>query len=874
MGWILEKGVGTTLVSNLVLIAAAPPSTTHDVIGLALQHRTVHYGSWSSTPHTSQDSAALAGRNPAPNPPRQSGPETPPSKTAESVSQREEAAVAAARAPVRTPLEVPLELNGRFVGTISVEVDLQGSGLVDALRLINILRPALDRAIVSAIEDRVAGRQKVEIADLSFDGFSLAFDSGALTLRAQVSVSNVAQSRISIAEPEPAPDPAAFSPQEDFAAGLNLTAGQRYAHNDDGGFDPVRAALNGFVSIGGFGGVTLTGGIDYDSSAGGTRWQRREVRLIKDFYSSAVRATAGEFTPLSFGFQGSGRMLGLSLERAYSTIRPFQNVRPIGRQTFTLDREATVDVFINTIRSRTLLLQPGRYDVSDFPFASGTNSVRLEIEDISGRREIAAFDIFSDTALLSTGVTEFGFAAGLREAGSQLTYGGGPVITGFLLNGAADNLTLGAHAQVTEFAGQAGGVLVWGTMIGLFQIENAVSQSLNKGKSGLALSMDYRGEFSILERNDLRVVLTGVYRTRYFQDSFLQEPRNPQIWQIATQANWRAPIGLSLGVGYAYSRGRSPFGDVERIDLSLGRSFGPIGLTLGVSRIEDERGRNWRIGGGASVRFGSRFYGNARYDSQREMKELEISRAPNGELDDVNGSLRLGDDQDARGLSGRLNYVHNRFDAIVRHDRSIARSVRGSSFAQSSWAINTFIGYAGEQIAIGRPAPEGFIIASRHPTLSESRLDVSAGERVIARSGFFGPALVPINRAYGVQRFEAKVEPLPIGYDIGAGAFSVFPSLGAGYHFQIGSDASRMAVGTLVSSKGPIELAGGTVERISAGKAISRPFFTNKIGRFVADGLSPGRYRIVIGGRPVGEFELREDQEGMINVGKIEARLD
>lgn len=786
----------------------------------------------------------------------------------------QDAAPAGARLRVRSPLEVPLELNGRFVGTISVEVDVQGSGVVDAPRLLSLLKPSLDRTLTQAIEARIAGRQKVEMADLSFDGFQLRFDGAALTLRADVPIARVAESRISIAEPDPPPDPAAFPQQEDVAVGVNVTLGQRYAHEDGGGFDPVRGALNGYVNIGGFDGVTATGGVDYDGSAGKTSWQRREFRLIKDFYGSAVRASAGEFTPMSTGFQGSGRILGIGAERAYSTIRPFQNIRPVGRQTFTLDREATVEVFINDIRSRTLLLQPGRYDVSEFPFATGTNSVRLEVEDLTGRREIASFDLFSDTALLNPGVTEFGWAAGLREAGRQLTYGGGPVATGFILNGTADNVTLGAHAQVTRFAGQAGGIVVWGTKLGLFRIEQAVSRRSSNGRTGLALSVDYRGEFSLLDANDLRIVMTGLYRTSKFQDAFLSEPRNPQQWQIATQANWRAPVGISLGVGYAYSRGRGDFANSQRIDLSLGRSFGPIGITVGLSKIDDDRGRLWRAAAGASIRFGNRYYGNARYDSQRELKELEVSRAPSGELDDINGSLRLGDDRDAQGVSGRLSYVNNRFDAVVRHDRSVARTVQGASFAQSSWALNSFVGFAGGQVAIGRPSPEGFMIASRHPTLRKSRLAIASGERVVARSGVFGPALVPINRAYGVQRFETLVDPLPAGYDIGAGAVSIFPSLGAGYHVAIGSDASRMAVGVLASDKGPVGLAGGTVERIGAGKALSRPFFTNKAGRFVADGLSPGRYRIMVGGKPIGEFELREDQEGMVDVGRIKAQLD
>lgn len=771
--------------------------------------------------------------------------------------------------PVRIPLEAPLEFNGRFLGSISVEVDVAGAGAIDGPRLIELLRPALSPELNAAVGTRVAGRRRVELADLNGDDFRIEFDPAALTVRAEVAAAGVAQTRLSVAAREQAPDPAAFEPQEGFAAGVNVSFGQQYLHDTGDGFEPLRGTLAGFANLGGFDGVTLTAGLDYDGSAGDAL-RRREIRLTKDYYASAIRATAGEFTPATFGLQGGARILGIGVERAYSTIRPFQNVRPVGRQQFTLERESTVEVFINDIRSETLVLQPGRYDIADFPFASGSNRVRLVVEDAGGRGEIAAFDVFSDTALLDPGVVQFGAALGLREAGGTFDYGGGVAATAFALRGITNNLTLGAHAQATELALQAGAVSAWGTPFGFIRAELVGSRNAARGDVGAAVSIDYRGEFSLLEPNDLRVVMTGMTSTRDFQNAFIPEGQNPTIWQVAAQATWRAPLAVSVGLGYAYQRGRGPNLDNERYDLTLGRSFGRFGLNTTASRVNEGRGPEWRLAVGLSVRIASRLYGTGRYDSRRDLKEIEIARSTNGELGDVSGDLRLGEDRDARGLSGRVAYIHNRFDLTARHDRSVSLGPTGGSSAQSTWNVNTFVGYADGRIALGRQSPEGFLIASRHETLRGSRLDVKAGERVIARSGVFGPALVPIARAYGVQRFETAVDPLPPAYDLGAGAVSVFPGIGAGYHVQVGSDASRIAIGALAENGAPVALAGGTVERVGAkaGEA-GRPFFTNRAGRFVADGLAPGRYRIVIGGVAKGEFTVPEKGEGMVDVGTI-----
>lgn len=773
--------------------------------------------------------------------------------------------------PIRTPIEVPLTLNDKFLGSVSVEVDVAGDGAVDAPRLLELLRPAVDPALATALEGRIAGRRKVDFADLRDEAFTVAFDPLTLGLAASVKAGGLAESQVRLTNREPAPNPGQFDRQSDFAAGLNLSAGQRYLHERDGGFQPLRASAAGFLNVGGFDGVTLTGGIDYDASDESTRWRRREFRLTKDFYGRAVRATLGEFTPYVAGFQGSGRVFGIGVERAYSTIRPFQNIRPVGRQTFTLERESLVEVFINDVRSETLRLAAGRYDVADFPFAAGPNRVRIEVEDNAGRREVAAFDIFSDASLLNPGVVEFGVGVGFREGRRSLEYRTAPVATGYVQKGLNDNLTMGAHAQLAGTGAQAGLIAIWGSRLGFVQSELAVSRSGGDGALGGAVSIDYRGEFSLLSDEDVRINVTGLYRSPRFQDAFTVEGRNPIAWQAAARAQWRAPLQLSVGLGYGFTKARGAGFDVTRYDVTIGRTFGRFGLNATASRSNEDIGRyEWRGALGLSIQLGRRWYGTARYESRERRAEIEITRPSDGTLGDIGGGIRLGNERSGRNVSGYLSYIHNRFDAELEHNRLVSSAPDGPRFAETSWNVSSFLGYAGGSFGIGRSAGEAFVIAPVHDSLDGARVQIKSGNRVIARSGVFGPALVPIGRAYGIQRFEVGVDPLPPGYDLGSGVINVFPGYGAGYEFPIGSDASRIAVGSLVEDGKPLSLGTGTVERIGAkeGEA-GRPFFTNRAGRFVADGLAPGRYRIVIGGKPRAEFTVPEKGEGMVDVGTI-----
>lgn len=769
---------------------------------------------------------------------------------------------------VRVPLDVPLTLNGKFLGTISVAVDANGEGEIDARRLIQLFEPVVTAKVRAVIEGRIAGRNVVPFSDIGGDGLSIAFDTLSLSVIAALPTDATSATAVRIVERENAPDPGRFDRPADFAIGANISATQRYIHDQGQGFQPLSVDVDGIMNIGGFDGVTVTGGMRYDGNNRGHRWERREIRATRDFYESAVRATLGEFTPGSTSFQGSSRILGFGVERAFSTIRPFQNVRPIGRQDFVLDRESSVEIYVNDIRVQTIRLAAGRYDVGDFPFAAGSNSVRLVVDDVGGRREILDFNIFSGADLLNPGVTEFGGAIGLREGDKRLHYGS-PAATGYVYRGISDGLTLGMNAQATSFSLQAGGSALWGSPIGFVQVEASVSRSLNGHGFGTALSFDYRGEFSLLRDRDLRLTISSVLRSANFQDAFTREARNPQAWQSAALVQWRAPFEISMGLGYGYTRMRGDGRDVHRFDANIGRTFGRFSVNGTASHINDDRGGDWRVSVGISVRLGPGWYGDVRYDSSTRRREVEISRSSEGRLDELSGNLRFTDEREGTALAGRLAYINNRFDLVLNHNRLESRSADGPSSTISDWNLRGFIGFADGAIGLGRTVNDGFIVAPVHDTLAGSQVRIQSGDRTVARSGLFGPAVIPVNRAYGINRYEVKVDPLPVGYDIGTGIINTFPGFGSGYRAEIGSDASRIATGYLVGPQGPLSLVGGTVEAVGDKKLEARAFFTNRSGRFVADRLAPGRYRLIVGGEVVGEFEIMRETKGLIDVGTL-----
>ncbi|WP_312812550.1 fimbria/pilus outer membrane usher protein [Brevundimonas sp.] len=772
-------------------------------------------------------------------------------------------------ARVYTSIDVPLTLNGRFLGMVSADVDRQGSGLVDARRFFDLVEPVITPETLTTLRQAAAGRERVPFADLDIAGFTLVFSTTALELQASAGGNSLNATQMSLSGNRVPPDPADFPQPARFSAGANISIADRYLH-DDGETAPFRGAIDGIVHWGGFGGVTLITGAEYDGSREGSGWRRTETRLVKDFFKSGIRAMAGEFTPIADGFQGSGRVVGFGVERAYSAVRPFQNIRPTGRQEFTLERAATVDVIVNGLMSQTLRLEPGRYSVADFPFSTGANQVQLVVDDVTGRREIAVFDVFSGSELLGDGVVDFGVAAGRYEGSIPFEYDGPMLATGFVRKGYGDNLTLGVNAQASKDVQQIGGSAIWGSRFGLLMLEMAASRDRLRDGTGVAASLSYRHSFSIRDPEDLRITATMMGTSSEFVDVFQPDRSNPDVWRFSTLVQWNAPWQLGLSVGFGVAEARLDGFRRHQIDLGVSRSFGRVNLVSNVSFTNAEDEDDVRFSIGLTMPLGGRWNAQARYDSDDSRSELVIGRYSTGSLNDLSGEARFTNDDRTRNISGRLDYIHNRFEAQLTHNRPYDRLRGQSAGVESVLALRSFIGFADGAFALGRPVDDAFIIAPVHKSLADSKVTIMSGSRKVAKSGLLGTPLIPIQRSYGINSFDVLIDPLPTGYDIGSGTINVFPAFGTGYHQQIGSDASRIAVGALVGPEGPLVLGVGQVLAEGADPAEARPFFTNRAGRFVADRLAPGRYRIMIEGREVARFVISEDSEGMVDVGTLQ----
>ena len=116
---------------------------------------------------------------------------------------------------------------------------------------------------------------------------------------------------------------------------------------------------------------------------------------------SPLRIIAGDLLVVPRLFQNAPDAAGLAIVRSYQLLQPMRIVRPSGGQSFQLSVPSSVDILVNGRSARRLRLEPGNYNVRDFPFAQGGNDIRVLVDQGAGPREVLHYSVFYDTAQLA-----------------------------------------------------------------------------------------------------------------------------------------------------------------------------------------------------------------------------------------------------------------------------------------------------------------------------------------------------------------------------------------------------------------------------------------------------------------------------------------
>lgn len=774
-------------------------------------------------------------------------------------------------------ITVPLTFNRRVLGELPVRLTRDDRYVIESKGFIALIGAVLNESGREKIKSALAGREGFQGDDVASTGIELAYDPTALSvlvLRIDASLRNVEN----LFEPVGRDDEEGAPPNA-FTAYLNSSL-SLLRPESTGEVQKPGVYLNGAIR---YRRLVLEADFDgqEDLGLGEYKVERNYARFVYDEPEQFRRWYVGDLEPETRGRQGYVDMGGIGVSRER---RRFDALRPgvlSGDRRLLLRRDSTVRVMRNGALVREFRLDAGQYDVSSLPLQTGTNDVSIEIRDDSGEVQQVNYAAYLDPIDLAPGDFEYGAFLGMTSSlsvGSPDYSDGDLAFTGFFRKAFYTRPAIGVGLQASEkvqaITAQQQYLLPNAARV---QIDVAASNSDTVG-SGYGLSALY--------------------------DMYID--RGTTVDGLSVQAEYVSEALASLGNADAFNDSEWIFSGQysrmfnERVFGSLDASYRMSRTDLGDS-YRFATTANYRVTRTTSVQAGvdyTKFPGNSdrdgagvtlaliwqptydkrldvRYGSAANAGSASFIKSGDGRVGSIGYSALATYDDGPSSISGSVDYTSNRFEGAISHT-AFGQSVDSITDEQvTQLRLSSSLAYAGGRMAIGRPISDSFALVYPHKNLKGRKVivgDSLESGRYVANSGALGPASANYFSSYVNQTLRYDVVDAPQGYDIGEGIKRLKPTYRSGYSVRVGTDAFVSALGVLAAENGkPVPLTSGRI-RDANGEGDAEPFFTNSVGRFAAQKLTPGhKYRVELYTTPaVGfEFTVPADNEGLLDLGRI-----
>jgi outer membrane usher protein len=762
---------------------------------------------------------------------------------------------------------VPAKDGPRMLGDVDVQIAPDDTILVSVERIATLLTPQLATARLDQIRSIAAEGGFAPMAAFEQAGLPMRFDKSSLELTLTIATQDRAPRTIGLAELD-RETIGEFAHPESFSAYVNIRGSLDYVHKGGAtGFGDPFFLFDGAARIGR---IVAEGEGEWDGTA--NRFRRSGTRLVYDDAKRLARWTAGDLLPETRGFQGAVDMAGLGLSRSYALLDPQRNVAPRGGRTFSLDRDATVEAIVNGRTVRVLRLQPGTYNVGDFPFAQGGNDVQLIIVDDTGRRDVISFSTFIERTQLAAGLSEFNVNVGVQaRRGQSIEYSNDLAISGYYRRGLSDSLTLGGNFQYAGKAYLVGSEAVLGTKWGTIGGDVAFSH-IPGGGNGWAANFSIE-RITQATNGGSSLIAALEARSRHFGAVGQLAPDNPYSYNVSLSYNRSLSSSSFIGGEVRYAKGRGAFVDERSVRASLGHRLDrATNLVFDAEWSRGARGddKSFRIS--LVRRFGTRTSARAEYNSRDDGVRLGLQSSGGYGVGAWSGTANLDIGRDTYGLNASGNYVANRADIGIAHTAAYSQQSNSITDQRTSLRIASSLAFADGSFAIGRPISDSFAIVRPYKAGKKLAIEVEPSQGSYqARSGMFGPALYGQVGSYSPRTLTYDVPNASAGLDIGTGSLRMLAPYRSGYVVTVGSDYNIMAIGRLTTEGGePLSLrVGYAIEVGGDGRKVE--LFTNRDGRFGISGVKAGRWRIEISGSPpvVYELDIAEAASGIARVGDV-----
>lgn len=784
-------------------------------------------------------------------------------------------------------LTVPLNFNRRVLGELPVILTKDDRFIVQSNGFISLISPLLTPEAQAALVASLDGIDRFAPEEINAAGIQLDYDPdqlAVLVLRIEPSM-RVPEMLFQGGQAE-----APASPPENFSAYLNTNLAFQYYHaNGDAALPSV--ALNGawryksLVFEADFQGRDSPFDDEYSVD-------RRYARFVLDQPEAHRRWYFGDLEPDVRGRQGFVEMGGIGVSRQVSRFESFRNNVLTGSRQLVLQEASTVRIQQNGVFVREFQLEAGQYDLKNLPLETGSNDVRIEVENSSGRQEVISYSAYLDNIDLEPGDYEYGAYLGLTSRsffGTPDYSSGDLAFTGFYRKAFLNKPAIGVGFQASEFAqtitAQTQFILTNGARL---QLDTSASNSEAVG-AGYSVAVGYDHVLDFGMTADAWSVVVD-YVSEDFATIGNPLANNHTSWSISSGYSRRFTPRWLGNINAAYRVPRDGQSDASysinasttyRISpewsTQLGVEYSNLGTSSGLSNRSNEE-----LGISLSLVWTPSYNRRAdmRYASSRDSGSIRYQHIPQNSVNSLGYSVASTYNAGSASLSGQVDFSGNRFDA------SLAHASFGTSFSDittdqvTSLRFGSSIATTGGKVAIGRQIYDSFAIVYPHESLKDH--PVIVGEsfergRYTSKSGVLGPALSNTLTSYVNQSVRYDALNAPLGYDVGEGVRRVRPSYRSGYAIEVGSDSFVSAIGRLVGyDNKPLPLMSGHVRPTDQPDAEPTLFFTNSVGRFAIQNLTPGKsYRVEVFSSPSVsvEFTVPEENQGLLDLGLMSVPL-
>ena len=772
-------------------------------------------------------------------------------------------------------MTVPLTYRGRALGEVPVMLTHDDRFIVYTAGFKKLIDPLLSEDARATLAGQLGARESFTPEDLGAIGIALDYDPGTLS----VVVLRIAPEQRALESLFDTPVPQDETPDllpARFSAFLNLNLVQSEYWDGDTRLPSV--FLNGAMRLGP---VVFEGDVEAGEdgfSDNGYTVSRNYARLVYDEPEHYRRWFAGDLTPEIRGQQGYVQMGGIGVSRQRQRFDQFRSSILQGNRRLILQDDSTVRIVRNGVLYRELRLEPGTYDLSALPLATGSNDVQIQVRDDGGRVQDIAYHAYLDPIDLVPGDYEYAGYIGVTSdrLGRTPVYDGDVAFTGFFRKAFLDRPAIGIGVQASRhvqmLSGQTQFLLGNGARL---QFDGGVSNSSAVGE-GYSAGVSYD---QIFDRAGLidSFTLRADYLSRRFAGLGNPAPDNTSSFSL--NASYARAFNDKLTVLFdaTYLKSRGTTKDSYRLGSTAAYRFSPkwsVRAGVNYSRFGGGFSDNDGLGFSISLVFQPdyRRRAEARHDSATDTTTLSYTQSSDNRIGSVGFGGIVGRDGGATSAQAFADYTGNRFDASLSH------ATYGDSFNSitdqqvTTVRVGTSLAIADGAFGVGRRINDSFAVLYPHKNLGKR--SVVAGQSLasndyLSKSGALGGAVNGYLTSYVTQSIQYDVENPPTGYDVGAGVARVKPPYHSGYKLRIGTDAFVSATGTLLMPDGkPVSLVGGRVTAVDGKDKAPLPFFTNSIGRFAIQNLRPGaRYRVELFTQPVAfEFVVPQDTDGLVDL--------